>query len=805
MPKWLKVVLRIAGIFLALVVVLWLAVAAYVYSHKKELLQKVTTQLNENLNGTLTIESMEPELIRGFPGISVSLKNVLLRDSLWARHKHDLIKAEDIYIAVDVFSIVTGNPSIKKISIQNGSIYLFTDSSGTGSIDLLKKKRDEQNEKSRRRVNRIELNHVRFTYQNLFKHKLYHFMFDRLRADIRYKSGGWNGRLQLKTRVNNLAFNTTKGSFIKGRYMVTDLRFSYQKADHRLSIPMQDMSLDQEKLKIGGDFLIGPDVSAFKLKVFFPAVRFRNAASLLTPHIAYALRRYNLTKPLEAGATISGRLKNGGDPLVRAWWKVNHNDLKVSGESLTDCSFTGGFTNQVRSGVSRDDPNSLVYFNALSGRYFDIPFKADSVQIFNLKQPVISGRFISDFSLSKLNAVLRSERFHFSRGTAHLNIFYKAPFNPDDSGPHFINGNIRIRNAGLKYQPRNLSFNNLQSDLNFRGQDLFLRNTRFQSGTSRMSMEGSMRNFLNFYYSDPQKILLELYLKSPNVNMNEFLSFLGKRRTSISQGSTVSRIARRLDRMLDQADAHLNINVDRVVFKRFVANRVTADVTLREAGIVMKDVRLRHGNGSLKISGFVDQSRPVNHFEIKGKVENADVRKLFYSFENFGQSGITDQNLRGVFFAETDVRGLMRDNGTIIPGSFYGTVNFDLRKGAIVNFDPMEKIGAFAFPNRNFSNITFNNLKNTLDIRGTKVIIRPMRIESSVLNVFLEGVYGFSSGTNISMQIPLRNPKKDAFIADDTLREKRSRRGIIIYLKAVDGEDGKVKFKLGKGEEDRTK
>jgi hypothetical protein len=48
------------------------------------------------------------------------------------------------------------------------------------------------------------------------------------------------------------------------------------------------------------------------------------------------------------------------------------------------------------------------------------------------------------------------------------------------------------------------------------------------------------------------------------------------------------------------------------------------------------------------------------------------------------------------------------------------------------------------------------------------------------------------------MQIPLRNPKKDEFIFDKEEKQQRAKRGIVINLHAFDGDDGKVKFKLGK-------
>ena len=140
MSRWLKTTLKITGILLSLSIILWMVTVAYVYSHKKELLQTIAAQLNEDLNGKLTIEKMEPALIRGFPGISVSLEKVLLRDSLWKQHKHDLLRADDVYITINAFSILSGSPTIKDIRINKGEIYLFTDSNGLRNTDIFRKK-----------------------------------------------------------------------------------------------------------------------------------------------------------------------------------------------------------------------------------------------------------------------------------------------------------------------------------------------------------------------------------------------------------------------------------------------------------------------------------------------------------------------------------------------------------------------------------------------------------------------------------------------------------------------------------------
>src|SRR5690606_5116542 len=170
--------------------------------------------------------------------------------------------------------------------------------------------------------------------------------------------------------------------------------------------------------------------------------------------------------------------------------------------------------------------------------------------------------------------------------------------------------------------------------------------------------------------------------------------------------------------------------------------------------------------------------------------------------ENFGQDGVEAKNLKGIFSATARLSGGMKEDASIRPHSMFGTIKFDLKKGALVNFEPLERIGQFVFRKRDMSNITFENISNTLDIKGNKVVIYPMVISSSVVNIELEGVYGLPKGTDIKMKIPLRNPKGDDLITDITELQKRRKRGIVVNLHAVDGEDGKVKLKLGKGKDD---
>ena len=112
----------------------------------------------------------------------------------------------------------------------------------------------------------------------------------------------------------------------------------------------------------------------------------------------------------------------------------------------------------------------------------------------------------------------------------------------------------------------------------------------------------------------------------------------------------------------------------------------------------------------------------------------------------------------------------------------------------------MVNVGKLAFANRNFSNVEIKKLDGTLTIRRDKIEISPMQINSSAMNFNVKGIYALGYGTNVEMDIPLRNPKGDENLTKAEKREARMR-GIVLHLKAIDDDKGGIKIRWNKDHE----
>ncbi|MGV3508784.1 MAG: AsmA family protein, partial [Sphingobacteriaceae bacterium] len=628
MPGKVKIILKIFGIVLCVLLVLWLGIAAYVTSNKKSLLADLTTQLNNNINGKLTIESMEPALIRGFPGISVSLKNVVLQDSLYQQHRHSLLDAKEVFIALNVFSFFGGKVQIEKFNINDGKIYLFTDSLGNSNSNIFKEGNDSDKKDGSKKIKRLEFRNVSFIQENQLKEKLFNFDIHRLNANIDYDDKGWEGDIQINTKVNSLAFNINKGSFIKNQVFDARLNMAYLSESGTLKIPVQAVKIGEDNFEIGGNFTSTDKSSAFQLNIIAPNIALKNVSSLLTKNISAKLSQYKLKKPFYAKALIQGALKKKGDPNIFITWKVDNSDLTVSGETLKNLSFTGYFNNERIKGRGFNDSNSILTFADVKGKYYTVPFRADTARIINLRKPIFEGRFQSSFTLEKLNSISGHKSFHFYKGAANLNLFYRAPYNKSGSTQPFIFGTLRISNATLAYHPRNLDFSNISGIFRFKGQHLFLENFRAKSGSSSFVMQASLHNFLNLYYTDPKRIKLDAHITSPQLNLGEFLSFLSKRKVSPhpnAANKSATKIFGQLDKVLDEANVHLDVKAEKLIFRRFEASNVHSSLLLSQSGIQLQHISLNHADGTLKIKGNIDQSGPVNRFKIDTRINNVNI------------------------------------------------------------------------------------------------------------------------------------------------------------------------------------
>ena len=802
MPAWLKISLKILGAIIGLLILILIGLSIYVSSHKEKVLAMVAAELNKNLNGKIEVGGIETSFFASFPDLAITLKNVSLRDKEWIHHHQTLLDAKKMEVAVNTAALLKGSISVNHIDISDAAIDLYTDSSGYSNTsifkkDTTKKKKKDSSSSSPTEIDKFSLKNVVFTVDDRKNNKLFKFAVNDLKSKMDFPDSGWNAHLHLDVLAESMAFSTTHGSFIKGKALKGDLAAGYNKTTGDINVTSSNFIIGGDDFSIIARFALAKNPASFTFHITAGNLLWSKASQLVSPNISKKLDMFDLDKPIAVTALIAGSFSGGGDPYLYITADVNNNRLTIPGTVVDGCAFKGVFTNSFVKGKQFGDENSVIRLTHFTGNYNRVPFVVDTVSIINLVNPIAVGNFRANFPVADLNYLL-SGIAKFGNGTADLNMHFNADVVNYQVNKPIISGSINLKNADISYLPANLNFKNTSLGIQFINNNLFINNVRLQSGKSVVLMNARVNNFLNLYYNSPDKIVLNWQITSPELYLGEFIGFLNgppssaakTTASSVKSKQSSGSAASQLRTVLNKAKVTMHIRAANVHYFKFLATDATADLLFAKEGIQLNNVSLKHAGGTLKINATIVQKQ----FNLNAIISSVDIHEFMYAFDNFGLKGITSENLKGLLSAKTNMSGRLNDAGAFIPGSADGTIDLNLKDAALINYQPLISVGKFAFPFRNLHNIAIPVLDAHFDVHNKLITIHPFQITSSVINADVAGVYGLANGTNITIDVPLRDPSKDASITDPAERAKKRNKGIVVHIRAADDENGKLKI-----------
>jgi hypothetical protein len=791
--KTLRTFAWVIGVFLTI----WMLVWIYVLVNKKMIIGEVTAMIKDKVKGDITIGDLDPSLVSTFPFVSIRLTDVTLRDSLWKQHKHELVNAKDVWLRLGLWGIFSGSPKVNKIIVQDGAFYLFRDSTGYSNDYIFKSNSKGGGDGKPSDIPDVELKKVRVTMDFLDRNKLYDFAVEKLKCVVKNREELVTLDVKTAMFVHSLAFNKTNGSFVKEKPLDGHFKLKLTRKTKTLSFDNIQLKIDGHPFRFTGMFNFSTPPPLYKLTIQTNDINYRKASALVSYNISKKLDSFNIEAPLDVTAHLDGSKRPNRNPLINIDAVVKNSGLSTPIGSFTNASFKGHFSNQLSLAEKRTDKNSGFLFTDFSGVWEGIKLNSDSIRISNLLNPILKCDLKSEFAMKELNDLLGSNTIAFTKGSSKLDIRYHGSITPGDTSGSSIYGDLSFSDATIYYIPRKISLTDCSGKLEFDDQDVYVRRLKAQSGNTSLLMNGGVKNLLTLIDESPEKLILNWNIASPNLNLADFTSFLQKRTTAAQNVSTrrkFMKLTNQLDKMMQDCSVELQLNAEKLRYKKFDATNVAANLKLTDRVIALRNVLVQHAGGSLSLTGSLKEEKIHNSINLSASMNNVDIQKVFTSFNNFGQDGIMDRNLRGNLTTKINLVAGITDKAEILSNSLKGVIVISLKNGRLIDFEPVQKISERAFKNRDFSDIRFAELKDKLQVDGSQIKINRMEIQSTVLTMFVEGIYDVKKGTDLSIQVPLSNLRKRD--QDEELVNKgvASKTGVSLRLRAKTGEDGKAKI-----------
>ena len=784
--------------FVGLLLVFFIGLRVYFIQNKAKIVTEINQKINENISGHVSIGDVGYKFLIGFPNFTVVLNKVELRDSLFAIHKRSVFKAEEIEVRLNVLSLINKKINIEKIVLIDTKIDLFKDENGVSNSNVFKPKPKTNAPKSatETEIGEVDFKNVVFISQNLQRNKLFHFEVKSLKSKINYTDDGWQTDLFLDVFAKSMAFNTIKGSFIKDKRIKGKLAVQFSKEKNTIEVLTKDLGIGEDDFNIKASFGLEKEHPIMNINIK-TTILWLNAAHLLDPHLFKILNHFNITKPLDAQCSIIGDMNAEGDPEIIVDAQIKDNVLVSQDGTVTDCSFAGRYSNNVKKGLGYNDINSAVIVKNFKGNYEGVPISIPAAAINNLEKPIATGDIHSKLEVNKLGNIFGNDLFKFNGGTANVDL----KFNVDIvalriSKPNFT-GKVDIQNANILYQPKNVTF---QTDilLDFTDEALFIRKIKYQRDKNIAYLDGRIDNFLNLYYDDPENMVAVLNLKSPFMDLKKLVGVLAgdKKKAGLKKATKKSDNEKRIA-LVQKCQLVLNLNLDKMVYSNLTAKNAKIIIVAKNRHFSVKQGSIETCGGKITFgSQWIPQG---NIFDVKANVQinTVDIPQFLSSFKNFGIKSLEPKNINGNLTANVDLSAKVTPNGDMVDESAKGNLKYVIKNGSLTNFKPIMKVGKFAFPNRDVKHIVFNDLSGQLSMTGSMVNVDFFKVSSNILNFDVAGIYSFKKGTNLGLTIPLRNPEDDLKIKDKKERDAKRYKGIVLHLLVVDGKNDEIKIKLG--------
>jgi hypothetical protein len=205
----------------------------------------------------------------------------------------------------------------------------------------------------------------------------------------------------------------------------------------------------------------------------------------------------------------------------------------------------------------------------------------------------------------------------------------------------------------------------------------------------------------------------------------------------------------------EHIDVNLNSEIQHLEFRKFDATNIHGVIKLKDKKMVVDPITVSTMGGSITTSGLIDGTDSTKLLiTCFSDVNRISITKMFESFENFGQTSITDKNLKGVAMAKIQFASMLTPELEMDLDKLYAGVDMTIENGELNNVESMKSLSRF-IELKDLENIRFSTLKNQIEIKNQIINIPKMEVKSNAINITASGTHTFNNEINYKIKLSL--------------------------------------------------
>jgi hypothetical protein len=760
--------------------------------YKDEIIAKLKTEINNNVNAKVDFGNLEITLIRTFPDLTLQIENLSVVGV--APFQGDtLTRMAQLDLSLNLMSVIKGQSiEINSIRLAEPLVNLIVLKDGKTNWDIAKPDSAKPAAAGEEKAFHAALESYSIENGNLYYNDA------SLDFQMALEKLNHSGNGDFTQDLFTLQTNTTSEAvqlWYGGVKYLHNINTAIQ-ADIDMDMPNMKFTFKENKIQlnelaIGFDGFIAMPAESIVMDFKYSAKQneFRHFLSMIP------------------GVYRDGfkDLKSSGSLALDGFVKGVYNDTKMPGFGLKILVKDGKFqypslptaVNDVQVDLDIRNADGIPDHTEINLNKMHVELGAEPFDAkMHIRTPVsdaqIDGMIKGHINFANIGNIVPLEKGTTIKGEMDADLSLNGRMSAIEQKRYEdfkAAGRLALRNFNYSSNDYKQGFDLTELNLTFNPQNVTLNTLKARMGGSDINADGTLDNLLAYYFKN-EKLKGTLNLRSSVINLDDFSS--GSTTATPTPADTAAMTLIEVPANLDFV---INTSIGRLKYDNVDMSSITGRLTIRDQAITMENLSMILMDGAMQMSGsYATRERKKADMAFNLDIKGFDIQKTVQAFATVKKLAPIAERATGRFGTVMKLNGQLDEHMNPILPSLNGYGKLTTTGVVIENFPPLVKL-ADALKMEQYKKLDVTNVNASYKFENGRVTVEPFDMSLGGIPTNVSGSTGFDQTIDytLAMNIPTSKLPSQATGAINSLISQANAKGANFSM----AENVKVNVKIG--------
>lgn len=746
---------KVSIVILSLFIIFFAAAIAIPLFFKKEIDAKIKSAINKSVNAKVDFKDLDLSLISSFPNLGIKINNLTIV-GIDSFAKDTLANVKQLQLNVNLLSVIKGETyQIKSVNLNEPNIFAHVLKSGKSNWDIMKSDSTSTSGDTAKTAFKIalqkytiekgkiiyddaslgffmNLENLNHTGKGDFTQDLFTLQTQSDIEKLTVKYGGipYLNKVKLDAELPiDIDLKHMKFAFAENKIKLNELVLS---AIGYLAMPndqdiVMDLKFDAKQSELKNFLSLIPAIYAANFKDLEATGKFAMNGVAKGTYNDKSLPAFNVNLSIENGKVKYPSLPSAINN-IQVKFQITNPDGVIDHTVVNVPAFHLEFGQVPVDG-------RLLLKNPTTDPYVDMALKGkldlkQLTAIFPMKDMTLSGILDADVQAAGRKSSIDKGQYEAFKASGQIlaNNFNYAGKN--------VPMPVSVLTAKMVFSPKNITLSNLSAKV----------------GKSDFAANGSVNNYLSYFFKKNQALQGNFNMSSNLIDVNELMG--PKSTTEESGKKTDSKLS--VFEVPGNIDFNLAAKAGRVLYDTYDITNAHGTLLVKNKTVTFKDMALNMLDGTVKMNGSyatVDPKKPK--VDVDFGIEKMDIQKAFSAFNTVKLLAPVAKYTKGIFSTNLKFNSDLDEHMMPVYSSINAEGLTNIIQAVLDGFEPLNKL-ASSLSSDKFKKLELNNLITKFKIKDGRLNVAPFDIKKDGIVMNVQGSNGLDQTMdyNLGLNLP---------------------------------------------------